>query len=144
MSEAARLVSRHFDQLRLIDIIIYIGEYKIELSLPKEVKVEELIRIVEGYEKVHKEYGPIGSAFLGLATIDGNEVIDYWLSLHDRNLTRFQSPLRLRAIYGVPTLPNRLTTNHFEYLKLLGQGLAGTVFLVRNRITGHYFALKRI
>lgn len=144
MSEAVRLASRHFDQLRLIDVIIEIGDYKISLSLPKDIKVEELIRIVEGYEKVHKEYGPLGSPFLGLATVDGNEVIDYWLSLHERSLSRFHSPLRLKAIYGTLNLPNRLTTNHFEYLKLLGQGLAGTVFLVRSRITGHYFALKRI
>lgn len=72
-------------------------------------------------------------------------MIDYWLSLREKTLSRITGPLSLRAIYSEP-LPDstRITTNNFEYVKLLGSGLSATVFLVRSRHTGHYFALKQI
>lgn len=71
--------------------------------------------------------------------------MDYWLSLREKTLSRFSGTLKLKALYGI-LLDNcaRVSSNHFEYLRLLGKGVAGTVFLVRSRMTGQYFALKQI
>lgn len=58
MFEASREARRHFDQLKMLDVAVRVGEYELQLSLPHETKVEELLRIVEGYESIHREYGP--------------------------------------------------------------------------------------
>lgn len=97
-------------------------------------------------------YGPAGVPFIGLATVNHNELIDYWLSMREKTLSRINvggGQLKLKALYGVVEEGNmgriqRVTSNMFEYLKLLGKGVAGTVFLVRSRYTGQYFALKQI
>jgi len=54
MYEASKEARRHFDSLKVLDIFVRIGEYQLELSLPHETKVEELLRIVEGYESLHR------------------------------------------------------------------------------------------
>jgi serine/threonine protein kinase len=37
-----------------------------------------------------------------------------------------------------------LTANQFYFLKCLGEGACGSVYLVRSRVTGYLFALKRV
>lgn len=50
----------------------------------------------------------------------------------------------MKAIYSIDKKIDQITTNQLEFLKCLGEGACGSVFLVRSRVTGYLFALKRI
>jgi len=36
-----------------IDFLVFIGEFKLRLSLPKNTTVQGLVAVVKGYEKLH-------------------------------------------------------------------------------------------
>ena len=63
-----------------IDIIIEIGDYKLQMYIPRETKVNDLVNMVKSYEQIHDAYAPMDGYFIGLASKDNNPVIDYWLS----------------------------------------------------------------
>lgn len=39
---------------------------------------------------------------------------------------------------------DKISISDFEFLKCLGKGVIGEVYLVRNKITGYLFAMKRL
>ena len=53
-----------------IELHISIGEYKLVINVPKETRVAEVVNMVRSYEKIHEQYGPHHSFFLGLASAD--------------------------------------------------------------------------
>lgn len=127
-----------------IQFQIYIGEYKIVLNTPKETRVSDVINMVASYENIHQQYGPSNAYFIGLATCEGYQIIDYWLTQSNFNFTKFHNKLVLKALYSIEKKIEHFTTNQLQFLKCLGQGACGSVYLVRSRITGYLFALKRI
>lgn len=85
-----------------IEFHIQIGEYKIVLNTPKETRVCELINMVASYESIHENYGPQGAHFIGLASVDNNVIVDYWVTQHSFNFLRFnKSRLFLKALYSI-------------------------------------------
>jgi serine/threonine protein kinase len=60
------------------------------------------------------------------------------------NFIKFKGKLTLKAIYAIDKKIDILTVNQFEFLKCLGEGACGSVYLVRSRVTGYIFALKRV
>lgn len=127
-----------------IEFHIMIGEYKIVLNMPKETRVSDVISMVASYESIHENYGPENGFFIGLASMDGYEIVDYWMTQLGFNFGRFGSKLALKALYSMEKKIDTLTINQFEFLKCLGEGACGSVYLVRSRITGYLFAMKRI
>lgn len=127
-----------------IEFQIYIGEYRIVLNTPKETRVCDVISMVASYENIHQQYGPSNNYFIGLASREGHEIIDYWLTQPHFNFVKFQNKLVLYALYSNEKKIDYFTTNQLEFLKCLGEGACGSVYLVRSRITGYLFALKRI
>lgn len=72
-------------------------------------------------------------------------IVDYWVTQLGFNFVRFKkSKINLRAIYSFQKRVDRLTVNNFEFLKCLGEGACGSVYLVRSRVSGNLFALKRL
>lgn len=127
-----------------IELQIYIGEYKLVISVPKETRVAEVLNMVRSYEKIHQQYGPNNAFFLGLASSEDNEIIDYWMTQPQFTFSKFKTKIALKAIYTIDSKVDRISVNHFEFLKCLGEGACGSVFLVRSRITGQIFAMKRL
>lgn len=127
-----------------IELQISIGEYKLVINIPKETRVTEVVSMVRSYEKIHQEYGPQHSFFLGLASADQNEIVDFWLTQPHFTFAKFKSKLLLKAIYTIEKQVDKISVNHFEFMKCLGEGACGSVFLVRSRITGQMFAMKRL
>lgn len=83
-----------------IEFLISIGEFKLRLSLPKHTTVGGLIAIVRGYDALHNEYGPQGMPFMGLASAHIHPFVDYWLTQHSLDFTRFKRKLELRCLYA--------------------------------------------
>ena len=75
--------------------------------------------------------------------MDQNELIDYWMTQPNLDLSKFEKKLNLRAIYSQKKQTDKITLNDFKFLKCLGKGACGSVYLVRNLITGYVFALKQ-
>ena len=71
-------------------------------------------------------------------------MIDYWLMNHNFNFVRFRNKLSMKALYSNMEKTDKISINQFEFLKCLGEGACGCVFLVRSRITGEIFAMKRL
>jgi len=85
------------------------------------------------------------SFFIGLASKDNNPVIDYWLTQNELDFCRFtKRKLELKALYSIEKYTDKLCVSDFEFLKCLGKGMIGEVYLVRNKITGYLFAMKRL
>lgn len=96
-----------------IEFQIYVGEYKVVLNTPKETRVIEVINMVGSYESIHKNYGPQNAYFIGLASEDGNEIIDYWMTQMHFNFLRFKNKICLKAIYAIEKKIDVLTANQF-------------------------------
>ena len=96
-----------------IDFIIRVGEYPLCLSLPRHTKVGGLIAIVKDYEDLHYEYGPIGQPFIGLGANGLNPLLDYWLTQHDYDFTRFSGTIELKAVYSYERSNERLSPNEW-------------------------------
>lgn len=120
----------------LIELQIMIGDYNVVINVPKETKIGDVFTIIKSYEKIHKQYGPIDSEFIGLASLDGNYMVDYWLTNHHYNFIKFRNRLSMKALYSNHEKTDRISVNQFEFIKCLGEGACGCVFLVRSRITG--------
>lgn len=128
-----------------IEFEIYVGQYKIVLNMLKETRVSDVISMVASYQKIHQQYGPQNAYFIGLASNEGLQIVDYWMTQMAFNFVKFHNnKLALKALYSVEKKIDTLTINQFEFLKCLGEGACGSVYLVRNRVTGYLFALKRI
>ena len=76
-----------------IDFLVSIGDFKLQLSLPKNTTVAGLITIVRGYEALHQEYGPQGQQFIGLGALNFNPFLDYWLAQGALDFMRFKKRL---------------------------------------------------
>ncbi len=81
--------------------------------------------MVRSYESIHENYGPQNAHFVGLASEDGNEIIDYWMTQPQFNFVKFKSRVALKAIYAIERRIDVLTANQFQFLKCLGEGLCG-------------------
>lgn len=127
-----------------IEFQIFIGEYRVVLNMPKETRVSDVISMVASYENIHENYGPENAYFIGLASSEGYEIVDYWMTQQGFNFVKFGQKLALKALYSMERKIDVLTTNQFEFLKCLGEGACGSVYLVRSRVTGYLFAMKRI
>ena len=115
------------------------------MSIPKETKVSSLLTIVKNYEKLHDVYAPMDSYFIGLASKDGSPVIDYLLTQSELDFSRFtKKKLELKALYSIEKYIDKISISDFEFLTCLGKGAVGHVYLVRNKITGYLFAMKRL
>jgi hypothetical protein len=57
--------------------------------------------MVRSYDSIHETYGPQHSHFIGLASEDGNEIIDYWMTQMQFNFVSFKPKLCLRALYAL-------------------------------------------
>lgn len=79
--------------LENIDFLIFIGDFKLLLSLPKSTTVGGLLNIVKGYEALHQEHGPHGQSFMGLGSFNNNPLVDYWLTQNSLDFTRFKRKL---------------------------------------------------
>jgi hypothetical protein len=87
----------------------------------------------------------MGSYFIGLSSKDNNPVIDYWLTQNELDFCRFtKRKLELKALYSIEKSISKLSISDFDFLKCLGKGAVGEVYLVRNRVTGYLFAMKRL
>ena len=73
----------------------------------------EVINMVRSYESIHENYGPHNAHFIGLASDDDNEVIDYWMTQSHYNFIKFKSKLCLKAIYAIDKKIDTLSTNNF-------------------------------
>lgn len=50
----------------------------------------------------------------------------------------------MKALYSNMDKPDKISVNQFEFIKCLGEGACGAVYLARSRITGELFAMKRL
>jgi hypothetical protein len=71
------------------------------LNTPKETRVSEVINMVRSYDSIHENYGPQNAHFIGLASEDGNEIVDYWMTQMHFNFVKFKGKLSLKAIYAI-------------------------------------------
>jgi|JI6StandDraft_1071083.scaffolds.fasta_scaffold37566_4 hypothetical protein len=62
-----------------IQLVVLIGQYELQLTVPRRTKVGELTSVVRAYDKLHEMHGPIGYEPCCLASFEGYEVLDYWL-----------------------------------------------------------------
>ena len=76
--------------------------------------------MVASYESIHEHYGPENGYFIGLASIDGLQIVDYWMTQPMFNFVKFNHRLALKAIYSLEKKIDTLTTNQFQFLKCLG------------------------
>lgn len=76
-----------------INFLISIGDFKLNLSLPKNTTVAGLTTIVRGYEALHQDYGPQGQNFVGLGSVNCNPFVDYWLTQGSQDFMRFKKKL---------------------------------------------------
>jgi|JI10StandDraft_1071094.scaffolds.fasta_scaffold2690032_1 hypothetical protein len=81
--------------------------------MPKETRVSDVITMVASYESIHDHYGPENAIFIGLASLEGLEIVDYWMTQPTFNFVRFHSKLALKAIYAMERKIDVLTTNQF-------------------------------
>jgi hypothetical protein len=78
---------------------ILVGEYELQLTIPRKTKVSELNTIVRAYDKLHETYGPMGCKPCCLASVEGYEVLDYWLLQDNKTLERVRDTQRLKVMY---------------------------------------------
>ncbi len=83
------------------------------------------------------------SHFIGLESIDDNSIIDYWMTQVHLDFSKFGSRIQLQPIYSQSKMVEKLSTSDFHFLKCLGKGACGEVYLVRSKVTGYMFALKQ-
>lgn len=69
--------------------------------------------MVRSYDNIHENYGPQGAYFIGLASADGKQIIDYWMTQPMFNFVKFGTKLSLKAIYSVEKKIDTLTANKF-------------------------------
>lgn len=67
--------------------------------------------MVASYQNIHEQYGPSHAHFIGLATCDGHEIIDYWLTQPSFNFVKFHNKLVLKALYSIEKKIDNFTTN---------------------------------
>lgn len=146
--DALRKQSHHEEGGRTVDsiqLVVLIGQYELQLSLPRRTKVGELNSIVRAYDKLHETHGPMGFEPNCLASCEGYEVLDYWLLQEEKTLEPIRNNQRLRVLYTEPESEARpICLSDFELLKCLGKGGSCAVYLVRNRRSCRLFALKQI
>ena len=134
---------RHKHSSKLLDLTVLIGQYPLQLVLSRDTKVRQLWEIVSSHDTLHKDYGPQGGRFIALTSNDGYEVLDLLLTNMNKSLSRLLNRTLLRAIYAYGET-DAVELGCFEFLKCLGKGVAGSVYLVRSKYTGRLFALKQI
>lgn len=121
------------------------GEYELQLAIPRRTKVSELNSIVRAYDKLHEMHGPMGCKPCCLASEEGYEVMDYWLLQEGKTLEPLRDGQRLRVLYvDAETDAQPISLMDFEILKCLGKGGSCAVYLVRSRRSCRLFALKQI
>lgn len=127
-----------------INLHISINSYKLVLNVPKETRVSEVLSMVRSYDKIHEQYGPENGYFIGLASYGKKPIVDYLLTQHQQTFIHFEKELQLKALYTMERKVEALNINQFKFLKCLGKGACGSVYLVQSRVTGYLFALKML
>ena len=81
---------------------------------------------------------------VALKTYEGNENLDHWLTMYDKQLHPVQDGEVLVAYFAkiCPNKKKQISAEDFELIKVIGRGGFSRVILCRKKDTGRLYAMK--
>lgn len=106
-------------------------------DMPKATKISKLM------ENLNKAFKNLQHPVVSLKTKENNEILDYWLSMPEKNLFPLCNDQELLPVYFA-SVPLKVGIKSFEIIKVIGEGAYSIVTQVRKKDTGMIYALKSI
>ncbi|CAD8095078.1 unnamed protein product [Paramecium sonneborni] len=133
----------------LLLIILQYKMFRLKLQIETSNKtIQNLIDLVS--QEIYKNFKDLQLKIIGIQTYNLYIPIDYILSLSDKPLIIFDNcqirPLVIKPVFEIENeiQTSKVSLKDFEFIKCIGMGGFSKVYLVKERKTGKYFAMKLI